>query len=92
MSSWSLVKTLLGNLLLMREEGEAVSNSLSLVSLQVVVMVFQVEGGFDLKLEVEEMSVKALLLLLLLRVKEVGKVQEADFERLALRIARCRRS
>ena len=90
MSSWSLVKTLLGNLLLMREEGEAVSNSLSLVSLQVVVMVFQVEGGFDLKLEVEEMPVKALLLLL--RVKEVGKVQEADFERLALRIARCRRS
>ena len=74
----------------MREEGEAVSNSLSLVSLQVGVMVFQVEGGFDLKLEVEEMSVKALLLLLL--VKEVGKVQEADFERLALRIARCRRS
>ena len=50
MSSWSLVKTLLGNLLLMREEGEAVSNSLSLVSLQVGVMVFQVEGGFDLKL------------------------------------------
>ena len=90
MSSWSLVKTLLGNLLLMREEGEAVSNSLSLVSLQVVVMVFQVEGGFDLKLEVEEMSVKALLLLL--QVKEVGKVQEAGFERLALRIARCRRS
>ena len=74
----------------MREEGEAVSNSLSLVSLQVGVMVFQVEGGFDLKLEVEEMSVKALLLLL--QVKEVGKVQEADFERLALRIARCRRS
>ena len=74
----------------MREEGVAVSNSLSLVSLQVVVMVFQVEGGFDLKLEVEEMPVKALLLLLL--VKEVGKVQEADFERLALRIARCRRS
>ena len=72
----------------MREEGEAVSNSLSLVSLQVGVMVFQVEGGFDLKLEVEEMSVKDLLL----RVKEVGKVQEADFERLALRIARCRRS
>ena len=90
MSSWSLVKTLLGNLLLMREEGEAVSNSLSLLSLQVVVMVFQVEGGFDLKLEVEEMSVKDLALLL--RVKEVGKVQEADFERLALRIARCRRS
>ena len=54
------------------------------------VMVFQVEGGFDLKLEVEEMSVKALLLLL--RVKEVGKVQEADFGRLVLRIARCRRS
>ena len=75
----------------MREEGVAVSNSLSLVSLQVGVMVFQVEGGFDLKLEVEEMPVKALLLLLL-RVKEVGKVQEADFERLALRIARCRRS
>ena len=75
----------------MWEEGVAVSNSLSLVSLQVVVMVFQVEGGFDLKLEVEEMPVKALLLLLL-RVKEVGKVQEADFERLALRIARCRRS
>ena len=75
----------------MREEGEAVSNSLSLLSLQVVVMVFQVEGGFDLKLEVEEMPVKAQLLLLL-RVKEVGKVQEADFERLALRIARCRRS
>ena len=72
----------------MRGEGEAVSNSLSLVSLQVVVMVFQVEGGFDLKLEVEEMPVKAQLL----RVKEVGKVQEADFERLALRIARCRRS
>ena len=75
----------------MRGEAEAVSNSLSLVSLQVGVMVFQVEGGFDLKLEVEEMPVKALLLLLL-RVKEVGKVQEADFERLALRIARCRRS
>ena len=75
----------------MKEEAEAVSNSLSLVSLQVGVMVFQVEGGFDLKLEVEEMSVKALLLLLL-RVKEVGKVQEADFERLALRIAGCRRS
>ena len=75
----------------MREEGEAVSNSLSLVSLQVVVMVFQVEGGCDLKLEVEEMPVKAQLLLLL-RVKEVGKEQEADFERLALRIARCRRS
>ena len=74
----------------MRGEGVAVSNSLSLVSLQVVVMVFQVEGGFDLKLEVEEMPVKAQLLLL--RVKEVGKVQEADFERLALRIARCRRS
>ena len=91
MSSWSLVKTLLGNLLLMREEGEAVSNSLSLLSLQVVVMVFQVEGGFDLKLKVEEKPVKAQLLLLL-RVKEVGKVQEADFERLALRIARCRRS
>ena len=88
MSSWTLVKTFLGNLLLMREEGEAVSNSLSLVSLQVGVMVFQVEGGFDLKLEVEEMPVKALLL----QVKEVGKVQEADFERLALRIARCRRS
>ena len=66
------------------------SNSLSLVSLQVGVMVFQVEGGFDLKLEVEEMSVKAQLLLL--QVKEVGKVQEADFERLALRIARCPRS
>ena len=65
------------------------SNSLSLVSLQVDVMVFQVEGGFDLKLEVEEMPVKALLLL---RVKVVGKVQEADFERLVLRIARCRRS
>ena len=76
----------------MRGEGVAVSNSLSLVSLQVDVMVFQVEGGFDLKLEVEEMSVKALLLLLLLRVKEVGMVQEADFERLVLRIARCRRS
>ena len=90
MSSWTLVKTFLGNLLLMREEGEAVSNSLSLVSLQVGVMVFQVEGGFDLKLEVEEMSVKDLLLLV--QVKEVGKVQEADFERLALRIARCRRS
>ena len=75
----------------MRGEGEALSNSLSLVSLQVDVMVFQVEGGFDLKLEVEEMPVKDLLLLLL-RVKEVGKVQEADFERLALRIARCRRS
>ena len=74
----------------MREEGVAVSNSPSLVGLQVGVMVFQVEGGFDLKLEVEEMSVKALLLLL--QVKEVGKVQEADFERLALRIARCRRS
>ena len=72
----------------MREEGVAVSNSLSLVSLQVDVMVFQVEGGFDLKLEVEEMPVKALLL----QVKEVGKVQEADFERLALRIARCPRS
>ena len=71
------------------EEGVAVSNSLSLVSLQVDVMVFQVERGFDLKLEVEEMPVKAQLLL---RVKEVGKVQEADFERLALRIARCRRS
>ena len=75
---------------MIREEGVAVSNSLSLVSLQVDVMVFQVEGGFDLKLEVEEMSVKDLALLL--RVKEVGKVQEADFERLALRIARCRRS
>ena len=74
----------------MREEGEAVSNSLSLVSLQVVVMVFQVEGDFDLKLEVEEMPVKAQLLLL--RAKEVGMVQEADFGRLALRIARCRRS
>ena len=73
----------------MREEGEAVSNSLSLVSLQVDMMVFQVEGGFDLKLEVEEMLVKALLLL---RVKVVEKEQEADFERLALRIARCRRS
>ena len=84
------MKTFLGNLLLMREEGEAVSNSLSLVSLQVGVMVFQVEGGFDLKLEVEEMSVKDLLLLV--QVKEVGKVQEADFERLALRIARCPRS
>ena len=75
----------------MRQEVEVASNSLRLVGLQVDVMVFQVEGGFDLKLEVEEMSVKALLLLLL-RVKEVGKVQEADFERLALRIARCRRS
>ena len=74
----------------MREEGVAVSNSLSLVGLQVGVMVFQVEGGFDLKLEVEEMSVKDLALLL--RVKVVGKEQEADFERLALRIARCRRS
>ena len=84
------MKTFLGNLLLMREEGEAVSNSLSLVSLQVDVMVFQVEGGFDLKLEVEEMPVKALLLLV--QVKEVGKEQEVDFERLALRIARCRRS
>ena len=68
------------------------SNSPSLVSLQVDVMVFQVAGGFDLKLKVEEMSVKAQLLLLLQRVKEVGKVQEVDFERLALRIARCRRS
>ena len=38
----------------MREEGVAVSNSLSLVSLQVDVMVFQVARGFDLKLEVEE--------------------------------------
>ena len=67
------------------------SNSLSLVSLREVdVMVFQVARGCDLKLEVEEMSVKALLLLL--RVKEVEKVLEADFERLALRIARCRRS
>ena len=66
------------------------SNSLSLVSLQVDVMVFQVEGGFDLKLEVEEMSVKAQLLLL--GVKEVEKVQAVDFERLVLRIARCRRS
>ena len=75
----------------MRGEGVAVSNSLSLVSLQVDVKVFQVARGFDLKLEVEEMPVKALLLLLL-RVKEVGKVQEADFGRLALRIARCRRS
>ena len=75
----------------MREEGVAVSNSPGLVSLQAGETVFQVEGGFDLKLEVEEMPVKALLLLLL-RVKEVGKVQEADFERLALRIARCRRS
>ena len=84
------MKTLLGNLLLMREEGEAVSNSPSLVSLQVDVLVFQVAEGCDLKLEVEEMPVKDLALLL--RVKEVGKVQEADFERLALRIARCRRS
>ena len=74
----------------MREEGEAVSNSPSLVSLQVDVLVFQVAEGCDLKLEVEEMPVKAQLLLL--RVKEVGKVQEADFGRLALRIARCRRS
>ena len=74
----------------MRGEGVAVSNSLSHVSLQVVVMVFQVEGGFDLKLEVEEMSVKAQLLLL--GVKEVEKVQAVDFERLVLRIARCPRS
>ena len=74
----------------MREEGEAVSNSLSLVSLQVGVLVFQVAEGCDLKLEVEEMPVKDLILLL--QAKEVGKVQEADFERLALRIARCRRS
>ena len=74
----------------MRQEVEVASNSLRLMGLQVDVMVFQVEGGSDLKLEVEEMSVKALLLLL--QVKEVGKVQEAGFERLALRIARCRRS
>ena len=74
----------------MRQEVEVASNSLRLVGLQVDVMVFQVAGGCDLKLEVEEMSVKDLMLLL--RVKEVGKVQEADFERLALRIARCRRS
>ena len=38
----------------MREEGEAVSNSPSLVRLQVDVLVFQVAEGCDLKLEVEE--------------------------------------
>ena len=85
-----MVKISLGNLLLMWEEGEAVSNSLSLVSLQVGVLVFQVAEGCDLKLEVEEMSVKAQLLLL--GVKEVEKVQAVDFERLVLRIARCPRS
>ena len=74
----------------MRQEVEVASNSLRLVGLQVNVMVFQVAGGCDLLFEVAEMSVEDLMLLL--QVKEVGKVQEADFERLALRIARCRRS
>ena len=74
----------------MRQEVEVASNSLRLVGLQVDVMVFQVAGGCDLLFEVEEMPVKDLMLLLL--VKEVEKEQEADFERLALRIARCRRS
>ena len=74
----------------MRQEVEVASNSLRLVGLQVDVMVFQVAGGCELLFEVAEMSVEDLMLLL--RVKEVEKEQEADFERLALRIARCRRS
>ena len=74
----------------MRQEVEVASNSLRLVGLQVDVMVFQVAGGCELLFEVAEMSVEDLMLLL--QVKEVEKEQEADFERLALRIARCRRS
>ena len=56
----------------MREEGLAVSNSLSLVSLQVDVMVFQVAGGCELLFEVEEMPLKDLMLLL--QVKETASV------------------